>query len=176
MDPRREHDIVFSGLKDGEHRFTFELGPDFFASAADEELEGGAVQVAVTLDKAPGTLVLDLSAQGSVSLHCDHCNGLMDFPIEGGQRQIFHLNGRQRFEEENDEVVGLDPQDTTIHLTHYFYECIRLALPIRRVHPAGQCDPETDRALKERATEHEPVPDPRWAVLKDLKKNPRATR
>ena len=173
MDAIKEHSIVFSGLKDGPHEFSFELGDGFFTAAHDEELEGGSVRMHVHLDKTPTMLVASMRADGAVRLHCDHCNGPMSFPVKGTEQQLFHLNGRDHFDEDDDEVVALDPDQNEINLTHCFYECVRLALPIRRVHPEGQCDPEVDNALKARSVESEHEPDPRWAALNKLKKKTR---
>lgn len=173
MDAIKEHSIVFGGLKDGAHEFSYLLEDAFFSAAHDEELEGGTVKMDVHLEKTPTMLVVSMRADGEVRLHCDHCNGPMSFPVKGTEQQIFQLNGRDRFEEDDDEVVGLDPDDNEINLTHYFYECVRLALPIRRVHPEGQCDPEVERALRARSVEHEHGPDPRWEALNHLKKKTR---
>jgi uncharacterized protein len=65
--------------------------------------------------------------------------------------------------------VELGERASEVNLTHYFFECISLHLPIRHVHPEGQCDPEVDQALNRIQVEHEPVPDPRWEALKALK-------
>lgn len=171
MEAQKEHSIVIAGLKDGHHAFVFDLHDAFFMAANDDELEGGGVRMNVDLEKHPTTIVVDMHAKGEVRLHCDHCNGLMSFPVDGRQQQIFHLIGTDHFEgDEDDEVVGLSPEATEINLTHYFYECIRLALPIRRVHPEGGCDPEVEDALKGGSITTEPVPDPRWAALGALKK------
>ena len=172
MEAQKDHTIQFNGLKDGTHPFTFSLGEAFFTASNDEEWVGGAVVATVRLDKAPAMLVVHLRTQGEVFLNCDHCNSRMSFPIEGEQRQVFNLTGREQFEED-DDVIGLDPDDQEINLTHYFYECIRLALPIRRVHPEGQCDPDVDKALTERITDRGPSADPRWEVLNTLKKQRR---
>jgi uncharacterized metal-binding protein YceD (DUF177 family) len=56
-----------------------------------------------------------------------------------------------------------------VNLTHYIYECLRLALPIRHVHPAGECDPEVVKAYERLRVQYEPTPDPRWGVLDQLK-------
>ncbi len=170
MEALPEHTIAFTGLKDGQHRFDWELGQAFFDAAHEEEFDGGRVAVTVTLDKAPNLLVANLHVAGSVHTTCDHCAAPFDLLVQGDQRQIFQLHGDP--DQDDDELVTLDPRAHSINLTHYIYECLRLALPARHVHPEGQCDPEVDAVLKEHAVEHEPVPDPRWDALKNLKINP----
>lgn len=173
MEALAEHTIAFSGLKDGTHSFEFPLGAAFFAATGEEEIEGGEVRMNVRLDKNPTLLVVDMHAEGAVNVRCDRCNAPMQQPVNGEQRQIFCLTGEDDYEDE--ELVTLDAGAHSVNLSHYFYECIRLALPIRHVHPEGQCDPEVERALQALSLEHEPTPDPRWAVLKDLQNKERSS-
>lgn len=172
MEPLKEHSIPFAGLKDGQHRFEFELGQAFFDAAHEEELTSGRVQVVVTMDKTPALLVAAIHVEGTVGTSCDRCNSPLDLPVTGDQQQIFQLHGEA--DPDDDELVVLDPKEHSINLSHYIYECLRLALPARRVHPPGQCDPEVEAVLGDLAvdhpeSEHDHVPDPRWDALKQLK-------
>lgn len=167
MEALSDHTISFTGLKDGQHQFQFELGQPFFDRVHEEDFHGGSVQVNVTLDKTPNLLIANIHTTGTVNTDCDHCNGPLELAIDGEQRQIFQLLGEA--DQDDDELVTLDPKAHSIELTHYIYECLRLAVPARRVHATGQCDPEVDAALSKLAVEHEPVPDPRWDALKQLK-------
>lgn len=164
-----EHTIPFIGLKDGLHDFRFELGEAFFTAAADEEMQGGQVVADVQLDKSPTMLVADIRMTGALNVVCDHCNAPMEWPVACTHRQVFHLNGRQRFDEADDDVVGLEPDDHAINLSHHLYECLRLALPIRHVHAEGACDPEVEAALERMRHDKTPSTDPRWEALQRLK-------
>ncbi|MCB0795528.1 MAG: DUF177 domain-containing protein [Flavobacteriales bacterium] len=164
--------VTFTNLKDGVHRFEFELDRDFFASIADEELLNGNVAASVELDKKPGMLVADIDLSGTVCVHCDHCNAPFDLPVKGAMRQVYHLNGRQRYDGSEDDVIGLEPDDHRVDLEHPLFECLELALPARRIHPAGECDPEMEAALARNATRTSNGPDPRWAALNTLKETP----
>ncbi|MEO8591271.1 MAG: DUF177 domain-containing protein [Flavobacteriales bacterium] len=167
MDPLKEYDIPFTGLKDGEHEFQFELGQAFFEATGEEEFEGGRVQATVKLDKSATMLVTNIHMEGPVALRCDHCDGPLEFMLKGDQRQIFRLTDQEEYDD--DELVSVDPHAHSVNLTHYLYECLRLAVPARHVHATGQCDPEVEQALGRLAIEHEPVPDPRWEALEQLK-------
>lgn len=167
MEALKEHTISFTGLNDGEHDFRFELGGDFFTKASDEELEGGKLVVDVKLVKSSNLLVTNMHVEGTVRVECARCATPFDLPISGDQRQIFQLDAEEDLDD--DELVGLEPGAHSINLSHYLYECIRLALPIRYVHPPGECDPEVEAKLKQLSVEHDPIPDPRWEALKNLK-------
>jgi uncharacterized protein len=167
MNALADHTIAFTGLKDGLHTFHYRIGQEFFDAAAEEELLGGDLRVTVDLQKGPTMLVTNIHVDGTVKVLCDRCNAPLDFPVKGDQRQIFQFTGRDA-DTDDEEMVGLDPSDHQVNLTHYIYECIRLHLPFRRVHPDGQCDPEVD--LGEVApSDTEVAPDPRWEALKALK-------
>lgn len=166
MDALDAHNISFSGLKDGSHEFDFVLGNTFFAATGSEEFLGGEVLAHVTLEKSTHLLVTRIHVDGHIKMLCDHCNAPMEQPVKGDQRQIFKLTEEE--ETDDDELVSIDPNAQEIKLTHYLFECISLHLPIRHVHPTGQCDPEVEGPL-EKIQIHQPAPDPRWAVLKDLK-------
>ena len=87
--------------------------------------------------------------------------GLLSVAINGLPIVIGAVRGVMERRVNVDELVSLAPDAHAINLTHYIYECIRLHLPIRHVHPEGQCDPEVTRALDQVLVPHEP--DPRWA-------------
>ena len=167
MDALQEHTINFSGLSDGEHEFRFQFEQDFFDAAGEDDLEGGSLSVNVSLDKSPTLIVVNLHMTGPVALRCDRCNGPLELPVDGKQRQIFRFTTDEEYDD--DELVGLDPSEHSINLTHYFYECLRLALPTRHVHTPGKCDPEVEQVLSKLIVENEPHPDPRWEILNELK-------
>ena len=168
MDALKEHTIPFIGLKDGQHEFHFELDQAFFDATGEEDLEGGHVAVYVKLDKSPNLLVANIQEDGVVDLRCARCNGALAFRLQSDQRQIFRLANDE--ESDDDELVVLDTSAHSINLTHYIYECLRLALPIRPIHAPGECDPEVVKVLSEGTAEQVNVPDPRWDALKELKK------
>lgn len=168
MEALPEHTIQFSGLKDGSHTFSFALGAAFFQATGMEEFEqGGAVKATVDLDKSEHLLVANIHVDGHLNMTCDHCNAPLRQPVRGDQRQIFQLSGEQAADDE--ELVSLEVDAHEVNLTHFLFECISLHLPIRHVHPEGQCDPEVEDALNRVKVEKEPEPDPRWDALKTLK-------
>jgi len=170
VDALEEHTIPFAGLKDGAHEFQFELGRAFFDEAADDDMEDGRIAVNARLEKSSTMLIANIRLEGTVALSCDHCNTPMDAHVEGEQRQIFQLHAGE--DPDDEELACLPPDSHSVNLTHYLYECLRLALPARRVHAPGQCDPEVERILGGLTVAHEPAPDPRWSALNKLK-NPR---
>lgn len=168
MDALPAYTIAFNGLKDGPHEFTFMLDRAFFAATGLEEFLDGTGTVKVVLDKSTHLLVANIHVDARIHMLCDHCNTPMWQPVKGDQRQIFKLTGEN--ETDDDELVSIDPNAHEVNLTHYIFECISLHLPIRHVHPKGECDPEVEGALAKVQVHHDTEPDPRWSALDKLKK------
>lgn len=165
MQPRSAHTIDFASLNDGSHSFSFALKDDFFLGCGVEEFLGGEAWVDVTLEKSAEMLVVLIRATGTVTMPCNRCDTPMHQHVEGQQRQVFVFSD----EDDGDgfELVVLEPGTREVNLTHYIYECIRLHLPLRHVHPEGECDPVVMAILNRISVDR--GPDPRWAKLQDLK-------
>ena len=48
-----------------------------------------------------------------------------------------------------DEVILLDSDSADIDLSQIIYDYVSLSLPIKKVHPDGQCDPVMMEKLKD---------------------------
>ncbi len=170
MEALKEHTIAFTGLREGLHTFHYRIGREFFDVLNEDELKGGDLRVTVDLDKGTHMLVTNIHIEGTVALHCDACNAPLDLPVAGDQRQIFRLHSEEEtFDDE--EIVGLSDSAHDINLSHYIYECMSLAMPIRRVHPEGGCDPDVVFALDRSETDNDAPVDPRWDALRSLKED-----
>ena len=92
-----------------------------------------------------------------------------DQPIED-EREFFIKLGTENAEE-SDDVAVVEANTHDFDVSTLIYEYITLAVPMHRVHPEGQCNPEVIALLsKEEASESdEETIDPRWAALKDIK-------
>ncbi len=171
MDYRRQFQISFGGLKLGNHRFEFEIDNRFFEAFEYSEYKTGSLNVIVDMEKQQRMLILAFSVTGTIDVVCDRCLGI--FPLEiKGENNLFVKFGSDNHEE-SDDVVVIPEGETRFDAGHYIYEYIVLSVPIRHIHPESEdgtsgCDPEALKKLSElKSREHT---DPRWEVLKKLKK------
>lgn len=177
MKALKEFEIPFSGLKDGNHSYTFELGNAFFEAFPYGETESGMVDAQLELFKRPDMLTLDFTLTGEVELICDRCGELYNQVISGKRQLIVNLNADSYNDE--DDLITLPASAHSIDIAHWFYEFVMLLLPAKRVHPDNEdgtsgCDPEMLAKIEELAAPELPPPgdehtDPRWDALKNLK-------
>lgn len=178
MKALKEFEIPFSGLKDGSHSYTFELGNTFFEAFPYGEIESGKVDAQLELFKRPDMLTLDFTLKGEVELICDRCGELYNQPISGKRQLVVNLNANSYNDE--DDLITLPASAHSIDTAHWFYEFVTLLLPARRVHPENAdgtsgCDPDMIARIEELAApdttpgEDDEPSDPRWDALKNLK-------
>lgn len=172
MEKKNEFLIPVSGLALGSHSYQFEINDDFFAEREYSEIQQGKVSVSLDIDRQETLMVLHFGIDGTVRVPCDRCADEFDLPIRD-EREFFLKLGTENAEESDDvEVISADQADYDV--SSLVYEFIILAIPMHRVHPGGQCNPEVMAMLNhEEATEEEETDtiDPRWAALKDIDLN-----
>ena len=173
MSKQGKYAVRISGLGEGDHDYSFELGKKFFDSFAESEVKDGNVQAQVVLEKKHGVMVLHFTLQGDVEVICDRC--LEPFRLNIGASQNIFIKTGDNHEEIEDDVVMIGRDEHEIEVGQYLYEFIILALPFQRIHPADDghslCNPDMLEKLEAHRTkekDQKDVTDPRWDVLKRI--------
>jgi uncharacterized metal-binding protein YceD (DUF177 family) len=182
--PLRAYDVSFTGLKEGKHVFEFALDDTFFTIFDNSELNAGQVDVTIVMEKRSTMLILNFDLKGSVTTMCDHCTDNLVIEVENSNRIIVKF-GAEGFEE-TDEIVVLQEKEHSVNVAQFMLEFIELAMPVRRIHPEGQCNEAMLKTMSEYLTsedisesedfdedddEDDDDIDPRWDALKGLSDN-----
>lgn len=179
MEAESKYFIPLSEEQTQVNTYSYEIGDEFFESLEDAEIKRGKASVKLTCRKEPSSFVLDFSIDGMVYIPCDRCLDDMEQPISTEGELIVRF-GEERVVE-NEDTIFLPEAEKGIDVQWNIFEFIALAIPLRHVHPEGQCNPEMaakfasvmvsgeeDESLP--ATDQAEKPsDPRWDVLKKLK-------
>lgn len=177
MDWRVKYDVEFKGLKEGLHKFEFEIQNKFFEHFEQELVSVGNVKVRVTLEKRSLFMKLHLALKGWVELTCDRCLENFNQNIKL-KTELFVKFGENNYDD--NEIIWISPEEHRINLAQLIYEYIILSIPIRHIHQekngVSGCSPEMLEILRELASteeeeEKEQKTDPRWSALKDWNNN-----
>jgi uncharacterized metal-binding protein YceD (DUF177 family) len=171
-----KYEIAFKGLKEGIHRFDYELDDKFFDKFGNSDVKKGSLKAEVILTKQSTLLIFEFSAKGFVELVCDRCLDFYNQKVNN-KSKLFVKFG-QEDQELSDDVIMISQDEYQINVAQYFYELVVLGLPIMHVHPTDKngksaCDPEMIKKLNEYLIDdiipetQEPV-DERWNELKKL--------
>ena len=160
MEKDNEFLIPVSGLALGVHDFKFDIKDDFFADLDYSEVKHGEVTVDLNIVREELMMTLNFLINGKVRVVCDRCADEFDIPIQS--EQVFFIKLGSDEVEESDDVAVVPADQHAYDIRSLIYEYIILAIPIHRVHPEGQCNPEVLALLShdEEPDDDETVVDP----------------
>ena len=169
------YEINFSGLSEGIYLFDFSADRRFFAEFDESEIEEGAVEIHVELEKRSAFMRLNFFISGEVELVCDRCLGNYMQKVESRTPMLVKFIDTET--EDTDEVIYLHEGENKINVGKLIYEFIVLSIPIRHVHPEDNngnslCDQEMLKKIDEyKVTEDQKRDehiDPRWNELRKI--------
>lgn len=181
------YNISLKNLSEGLHSYAYELDRKFFEAIDGDEVRKGNVAVTVTVKRTSSTFEFNFDLKGVVQVPCTRCLDDMSQVLDTQNRLIVKLGSS--YAEESDEIVIIPEDEGEINIAWFLYEFIALSIPIKHVHPAGQCnrivsaklrkhtavsrdDDTDDDASDERDDfpddEGSQTTDPRWDRLKGL--------
>ena len=161
-----EFTVPLSGLAPGRNSFLWHAGKAFFAAFDNTDIQDADIRVEAIFEKTGKDLFLDLTLDGTVKVICDRCLSELVLDVEASPRFVIRFDpSAPEMEGDREVLVPEDPACADLHQVVYDY--VYMSLPIQRMHPEGECDPETVRYLSHEAPE-EPVEDSPFAALGKL--------
>ncbi len=185
------YNIPLKDLEQGIHEYKYLLEDKFFEDIDAPMVKKGHVNVEVKVNRNSHAFEMDFEIDGVVKVPCDRCLADMDLSISTQEHLTVKFG--DSFSEESETIVVVPETEGAINLAWFIYEFIALCVPIRNVHPVGQCSKSMVSKLRkhlivekgeddsdfmddfgEYDEEHEEVEqrtDPRWDELKKLLDN-----
>ena len=163
--------IKFSGLKEGIHFFSYELGNKFFKNFDYFDFLDAKIFAKLELEKQSTLLNLKFSFNGEIEVQCDV--SMESFNLELDTEYGVVVKFKDDIISTDDKVIFMPAGSHSIDVSHLIYESIILAVPQKKVHPGienGSLKSEIVKkleALKPKKNFKEKT-DPRWDKLKDL--------
>lgn len=174
----REFEIPYIGLKVGVHKFNYEVDGSFFKHFEESPVHDCEVHVRLEFEKKETFFVLNFFIDGVVKTECDRCLVPFDKNIFGDFTCYMKFSEEASNIEDDAEIIFIPRDETVIDVAQLVYEYINLCLPMQRsgCEKPGeepQCNKEVLKYIvnkdKPEAKSNDEE-DPRWAALKNLKK------
>ena len=140
----------------GERKFHSHADLEFFQKFDNSEILDADVDVDIRVVKdGRNKIEADLCLKGTVTVPCDRCLDPVTIPVEA----------------EPSETLTPGEGESDWDLSQAVYDYVCLSLPLQRVHPEGECNPDTVRFLsqkEQRNEEAEANANSPFAALKGL--------
>ena len=178
------YDISLKSLADGKHTFNYLLEDDFFEKIDSPEVRKGTVNAKIVVSRNKEKIEIDFMVKGTIQIPCTRCLDDMTQAIDVKEK-LFVKFGKQ-FSEEGDDILIVPEDSGILNVAWFLYETIALAIPIKHVHAAGECNETMTKKLKqyeilsdeELMDEDELIDDneetendPRWDALRNINDN-----
>ena len=151
--------VDLKGMQSDTVSYRWQVDNDFFSAVQGPEIKQGLLDIALRVKQTSGAFELEFQLKCEVEVTCDRCLEPMSQPIDA----LCTLRVKMGDDYADDgEVVTIPERDGTINVAWNIYEFAALQIPMRHVHPDGEC--------KEWLPSNEAVAtDPRWDQLRKLK-------
>ena len=127
--------IPLNGWAAGERKFRFHADTEFFHKFDNIEILDADVNGEIRVTKEGMQKVeAVLHLQGTVTVPCNRCLEPVVIPVEANPS----------------EVLAPGEEEVDWDLSQAVYDYVCLSLPLQRVHPEGECNPDTVRFLSRR--------------------------
>ncbi len=177
MKSRRLYEIPFVGLKNGVHRFEFEIEDKFFSEGEQPDFKGCHLLVRLVLDKNPGFFLLKFEITGSVTVNCDRCGDPFEMPVWDEFDQVVKLvdDPGSVAPDEAPEVSYISRMESHLDLRGWIYEFILLSIPMQRIHSNDSsgnpgCNPIVLGMLNQMQQPEKKTANPIWKGLEQFRK------
>lgn len=141
-----EYVLPITGLSVGKYYYNFTIGDNFFEEYENSEILGAQLEVSLTLDKHATFIDIKGDFKGTVITECDRCLGELELEMDFEASLLVKF--AKNAEEESGEILTLDPSESELDLSQFFYDYTYLALPFQRIHKEEECDSEMVERLK----------------------------
>jgi uncharacterized metal-binding protein YceD (DUF177 family) len=125
--------IPLNGWAAGERKFHSHADLEFFQTFDNTEILDADVDVEIRVVKKERKVEAELHLSGTVTVPCDRCLEPLAVPVEANPSEVL-----------KPESLAEDWD-----LSQAVYDYICLSLPLQRVHPEGECNPDTVRFLSQ---------------------------
>ncbi|MDR0811498.1 MAG: DUF177 domain-containing protein [Paludibacter sp.] len=183
------YNIDLKNITENSQAFHFVLDDDYFKKIDSPEVQRGNINAQITVNKKPeNAFELKFLLDGYVIVPCDRCLDDMHQPISYKENLMVKFGST--FTEEG-EVVVVPETEGAINVAWFLYEFIVTNIPIKHVHPSGECNKTMMSKLKrhiahskdeteeeaddidvededEDITPDDTSTDPRWDGLKNI--------
>ena len=146
--------IPLNGLKQGRTRFSWKAGAEFFRNFDNKDIKDAEILVDVEVEKSGTYLGIDAVVSGNLTVACDSCGADVSLPVRSRISQSIKfgaepVSGEEIVvsEEDERETVYLPEDGGELDMSQTVYDFACLALPMKKVHPDGECDPVALRFL-----------------------------
>lgn len=150
MSELKEFLISLPALGEGHHELELKVDTGFFTSRGNTEVSEADVAVYVDIDVRHEVYMIGITCQGNIFIPCDRC--LEPMPIDIDEDYDVTVRYGEEYEETDDTII-IPEDEVEFDLSSIVADTILLSIPLRHVHPEGECNAEMVKIMQNHSAE-----------------------
>ncbi len=142
--------IALPALGEGQHEYEMKVDGDFFASRGNDEVKKADVTAYVDIDVRHGAYNIGITCQGWIEIPCDRCLDPMRHEVDDDYDVTVRYG--EEYDEKEDTII-LPEEEVNFDLSPLIADTILLSIPLRHVHPDGECNAEMEEIMRNHSSE-----------------------
>lgn len=161
--------VDLKGISASKTAYNWHVDADFFSAVQGTEITSGCLDVELEVRKWAEAYELMFHIEGDVTVLCDRCLEPMDIPVMADV--VLKAKLGDQYEDDGD-MITVPYDEGCINVAWHIYELAALEIPIRHVHPDGECiGYSAEEEPEEEPQETQTSVDPRWDDLRKILNN-----
>lgn len=142
--------IALPTLGEGHHEYEMKVDGGFFISRGNEEVKDADVTAYVDIDVCHDAYKIGITCQGWIDIPCDRCLDPMRHEVDDDYDVTVRYGNEY---DENEDTIILPEDEVKFDLSPLIADTILLSIPLRHVHPDGECNVEMEKIMKEHSSD-----------------------
>ncbi len=130
------------------------LNDSYFKELDQEEIEGGHVDVRLTVKPAQNDIYsVKVEVEGVAKVLCDRCLDELSIPVNAVE--TIKVKDGEEEDFDGDDLKYTEGRNCMYDFSWDVYEIVETSLPLQRVHADGECNPDIAGRILTEAPEEE---------------------
>lgn len=149
----QQYKINLATLQEGLHTKDMVCDTELFRNMENNDVLESDVKVHLNLTYRNGIYDCLFTLKGEIKIPCNRCLDPMAHEID----TTYHVKVKygEEYDDSNDEVLVIPDTDAFLNVAYMLYDTIVLTIPIRHVHPQGQCNRAMADVLQKHRMRHD---------------------
>ena len=146
----KQYIISLPTLGEGHHEYEMKADGSFFAARGNDDVKEADVTAYVDIDVRHGAYKIGITCQGWIDIPCDRCLDPMRLDVDDDYDVTVRYGEEY---DEKDDLITIPEDETEFDLAPLIADTVLLSIPLRHVHPDGECTPEMEEIMSRHSSE-----------------------
>lgn len=156
MSDLKQYIVALPTLAEGRHELELKAGKDLFSDHGGIDVFDADITAYVDIDVRHGAYRIGITCTGWIDVPCDRCLDPMRLDVD--EDYDFTLKYGEDYAE-TDGCITIPESEASFDLAPVVADTVLLGIPLRCVHPEGECNEEMVEIMRQHSADEAPGPD-----------------